>query len=220
MKAAIISIGLFFLVGCSPASMALPSMPLAEREALKCKHNILQMSERFSRMERPIKERNVQQGPKCPVAGTSTYMKSLKTGIGKPGNEIVLFCEGRHHVDAGYSEDYPRWDPEKGFLETENGQKIPSGLQLPLPDDVEVVKSYERQGSVHVTFTTKEDLELLQQRYHKLLNPGTEDVFPARNGKISTSGKLGAIPYSVTCDTLNNTFSVVWDPAVSVPKDS
>jgi hypothetical protein len=208
------------LAGCSSVSMSLPSMPLAEREALGCKHNLHQMSEHYSRTKGPLKEHSIQgfNEMKCPVAGEATYSKSLKAGVGKPGKELVIYCAGRHHLDAGYQEDYPRWVAGEGFFETEKGQKVPSGLQLPLPEDVEVVESYERQGTVYVTFKTAEDAKQLNEKYHQLLNPGTQNVFAERNGRIGSSGKIGAIPYGVSFDLEKNTFTVAWDPAVSVPQ--
>lgn len=209
------------VAGCASAPVLTTSMPLAEREALSCKYNIERMGEQFSRSDRKLSERAVKQWEsiKCPVAKEPTYAGSLRASVGKAGKATVVYCEGTYHAAAGYPQDYPRWDPEKGeVMESPQGQKVPTGMQLPLPEDAQIVGSYEYQGSVRATFKTGEDMKALAEQYHQLLSPGVQNVLADRNGKAGASGKLGGIPYSVSLDIENGTFTVTWDPPVSVPK--
>lgn len=48
--------------------------------------------------------------PKCSSSGKSNYKMRLK------GGQLLVFCAGHYHADAGLPADYPRLDGGKNFL--------------------------------------------------------------------------------------------------------
>lgn len=189
--------------GCLGGS-AVPEMSWDERHALECKANLDSLGRQLDlpRYLGSLHERAVQDLPahllRCPAAEANTYRASLERAVGKAAGDAVLFCEGHHHQGVGFAPHFPRWTSAEGVQENAEGvTAVPSSLALGLPADAVMVASGARQGTVVVEFTTKSDPEELARHYFELLNPEADFVTPFARGRLTVTGELDHIAYTV-----------------------
>lgn len=122
-KKAVIGIGLFLLMmlGLTPVMIK----AYHQKRLTQCKTNLRDLGkamEKYSNdwdghypteLEKLV-PKYIAEVPTCPNSG-SRYQ--LLVGLGAPGNEanfdeyFDLYCEGRHHEEAGLGKDQPSFDP-------------------------------------------------------------------------------------------------------------
>lgn len=191
-------------------------MSLDERKALQCKGNLRQLGMSLPReglVESFLLDSVSSGSLRCPASSKVTYLESVREAVGKPGAKAVLTCAGENHVLAGYGKDYPRWVGGQGLQDNAEGAaRMPSALQLPLPEDAMVLESWASQGQVHLVLSTAENLQEWAEKYNALLNPGSQLVSTVRGGRLDVSGNFSGIPYSVSTDLGRKTVTIVWDP--------
>lgn len=208
---------LVVLGGCKGPGQAV--MTFKEREMLQCKGQLRELGSLFGGEQ--VEKFQVEMAAssprvRCASARQNTYAASLTGCVGKPVAEAVIVCGGHHHAGVGLAPDYPRWTKADGVVESpDKTVALPTGFPLPLPDDARVAETYAttQEGDVVVVFETGQDLRLLSQQYHQILNPGVENVAAERGGVLGVSGTFQGSPCGATMQLENGRVEVRYAPA-------
>jgi hypothetical protein len=213
MRRLFLLVGTSLLLSCgqmlSPAVIN-NSMTFDQLGALQCKTTVQRLLE--AGRDQTVSEEDAENSPSCPVAQTRTYADSLRQSVGKPWSQATIVCQGEHHQAAGCPRDYPRHEPGKGIVDSEQGIHVPTCFAVILPEDARVVSTGANGSTATLSFTTAQDLKELAEGYHKMLNMGRERVLAGDSVDSGVVGKAGGIDYQMTFDKKAGQVNVSWSP--------